>query len=397
MATRLPDPIASALEQPIETARVQGWWTEVSRRRLLRERPRRWPWIVATGVATVALLLALALRAPEMQPLALGSGQALLTSEPVLGGASGQRLVLDDRSTIALAPGAALSPLINNGREVVLFLEGGGMVLDLAPGQARRWSVEAGLAKVELFGAQVEIARQGERLEIGLSRGSALVVSELLPRRAQRLVAPARIVIGDEVAAAHGPTAVPLRMESAGPAAQPAQAGNAHPTAPADALARADAATKADAPPEAEASTAVETPPMAEAPPSSDAATLTPEIPVHRPLSETLKRIDQLRRGGHLDQAATELEAALQTSVHDPLAAIAAFTLGRIHSERKEPSQAARAFEQALEWKLPAALEDDAIVELITNYQAIGDSSAAEAWERIRSKRPQTSGGSSAR
>ena len=103
MATRLPDPIASALEQPIETARVQGWWSEVSRRRLLRERPRRWPWIVATGVTTVALLLALTRRAPEAQPIALEKGQALPTSEPLLGGASGRRLVLDDRSTIALS------------------------------------------------------------------------------------------------------------------------------------------------------------------------------------------------------------------------------------------------------------------------------------------------------
>ncbi len=429
------EPLGAQLEQPMEPERVQAWWGEVSRQRLARRRAAPWPWVVGTALATSALTAAAVLVIGGGG--GLGAGRGALAVErvgaaPVLGEvplAAHARIAAPDGSRLELGPDAALVPLIDDGREVRALLERGAVTLDLAAAPLQRWTLEAGLARIEPFGARVEVRRDAAQVEVVVERGVVLVHSALIAGHVQRVVGPGRVVVREADAAsgpepgAAGSAASGPRPESetarfvergaipeSGKASEAArgaipasgkapetargaipESGKA-PTAWRGALPESGEAAEDAAPAAAPPSSAAASPSAAAVappspPPRAPIASATPPIPGPEPLRAVLARSDALRRQGQLDAAAALLDAAVAERPHDPLAALAALTLGRVQLERRDTAAAARAFERALDLRLPAALEQDALDQLVAAHEALGDRAAAERWRQARDER----------
>jgi transmembrane sensor len=86
------------------------------------------------------------------------------------------------------------------------------------------------------------------------------------------------------------------------------------------------------------------------------------------------------------------LRRAIDEHARDPRAALAAFTLGRVHLDSLgDPRAAARDFRVALSLGLPQVLEEDAYLRLMEAQAKAGDSVAAhETWRQYVERFPNS-------
>ncbi|MCC7381504.1 MAG: FecR domain-containing protein [Deltaproteobacteria bacterium] len=355
----LADPIVRALKEPFEEAEVDRWWSDVLGRRLVRRRHPTLGWAIA-GLLAVALSATVLLdRAHDHAPVAglVLADRTTLPGLPLRTEEAGRHLVLEDGTRLSLDPRTALSPLLANEHQVLLLLDRGRLEVDAPADSARAWTLEAGLARVEAFGAHVRLWREGGGVRIEVVRGVALVQSALLPELVRRLAASEHLELGPVAPAP--PTPAPLTQ--APPTLAPA------PTAPS---LSSDAAL-------------VSTPPRGAH--GANQATPDPEVPPTvetEDISVLLSRADALRADGHVEEAVSLLERAIADHTEDASSALAAFTLARIELDRDRPVAAARALEIALGRGLPVALEEDAIARLVEAHQRSHDATSAEIWRR---------------
>lgn len=365
----LTDPVADLLQDPVDAARVDRWWHEVTRRRLAAR--RRPPAGIALAVVLVsalggyiaARLLPSDAPAPSSAPLALASG-APLTVEPIRAEGQQHSLRFEDGSSLRVEPGGVVTPVVNDGRDVVLLLDRGQIDLDLASTEGRRWSLECGLAQIDLIGARITVQRHAQQVTVSLVRGVALVRSARLPEGVRRVVAPDRIELTAPV-----------------------------PITPAQGVAPAAQETAVVAPPapvRATATAASQRPPLS--PPSGRDRASAEVATGSGSLSAVLKQVDRLRSEGDHDAAASLLREGLAAHPGDPLAALAGLSLGRVELERGQPVEGARAIEQALRDGLPLALQEDAMLQIAQAYETAGDRASSEIWRRtVRARFPQGS------
>lgn len=96
-------------------------------------------------------------------------------------------------------------------------------------------------------------------------------------------------------------------------------------------------------------------------------------------LDALLASADAARRAGRLEDAAHTLRLAVEAHSHDPRAATALFTLGRVERARGRDAAAAAAFERAHAADPRAVLAEDALAEAAVSWAAAGDASRAGA------------------
>jgi transmembrane sensor len=368
--SRLPLPIKRALRDPAPDlartwAAVVAGGTRRSRRRVL---------VLGGALGAAATVAALAWLPPARQraPLALADGRPLATLEAAAG--APLAVALSDGSHLSLAAGTRVEAEPAGGA-VALRLLRGTLVADVRPGGGRRWSVDAGLAVVEVVGTRFTVEREEGRLRVTVERGLVVVRGARVPGGMARLgpgsllqvtAAPATQVAAASLpAAAVTPAGAGAAAAPSRPASVPGVAPTSRPPAPEGwaALARGGA--------HADAYRALGRDGLAAAARGG-------------PSTETLLALaDVARLSGHPGDAVAPLEAVVRRHPREPRGALAAFTLGRVQLEQlRDYRAAADDFAQALGIGLPAGLEEDAWVRLVEARVRAGDGAAARAAAR---------------
>jgi transmembrane sensor len=390
----LPEPDADQSEASLDRI-----WKGIRSR--LQERPRPQPRLIpavlagmAAGVAMAAVVLLLR-RDPG--PLRLADGHPMVAVEATGIEAPTDRdlLSLSDGSHIQLYPGASLVPLETSATTFSLALRRGSAAFDVRPGGPRRWTVECGLATVEVIGTRFACERSPGRLRVRVEHGVVLVRSERLADRAQRLAAGEALDIVDMTAAAPAPA----------PAMAPAYAPATAP-APAAAPATASATSPATARPPVAAPVATELlgdpppSPLAE-PAAAPSASAWRDLAVRGRHGEAFRALgpdgvhsesrragvddlmalaDVARLSGHPAAAVEPLERVLSEYSGEPQAPLAAFALGRLELDSLgRPERAARALERALALGIASSLREDVRARLVEALVRTGDRDAARA------------------
>jgi transmembrane sensor len=109
-------------------------------------------------------------------------------------------------------------------------------------------------------------------------------------------------------------------------------------------------------------------------------------------LEQLLALADVARFSEHPADAVEPLRRAISEGGRDARAALAAFTLGRVHLDSlNDPRSAARDFDQAVALGLPKALLEDAYLRRIEARAKSGDREGArDAWEAHRKQFPDS-------
>jgi transmembrane sensor len=385
------EPISDVLETKLDHGAARRIWQGVSARRLEKRRARERRNIAVafmTGLCAAVLVLfatGLLTTAPRPREVAIEVPPApLVPTAPIDWPAfaapepAARKLEFTDGSRIDLAAGGRLAQLENTGRSVVFLLKGGHADFDVRPGGPRRWSIEAGIATVEVVGTRFAVTRTRDRVVVEVEHGTVLVRGERVTDRVQRLVAGDRLVVESEELAAAAPasaTSGGARQASSAPAPvnEPLRAAVAAPP-PANAwreLAQEGAYAEAYRNLGAEG--------IAGSSKTAD-------------LEQLLALADVARLSGHPRDAVAPLERASREHADDPRAAMAAFMLGRVHLDSlQDPAAAVRAFQAALAQKLPQALREDAYLRLIEAAAKAGDRAVARAaWNAHRAEFPNS-------
>lgn len=332
--SELPDPISEVLEDTAGEARVRRLWRGIEAR---RARGRSSAPRAAIGVALAAAAAALVWIAWPREapgPLRVADGSALAARE------GEARVALADGSAIELAPGARVEPLRNDAGALTLRLVRGQARFEVEPGGPRTWTVETGVATVEVVGTVFTVERGEGWARVAVERGVVMVRGERVPDRAARLTRGQALTVGE--------LEPPIRAEAIVPAVAP------------------DQATPVPRAPRARAARPLEEAPVEEGAPAEDADAL-------------MARADQARLGGRPEEAARLLEEAMARA-GDPAAGVAAFTLGRLELDvLSRPARAASAFTRALALPLPPRLREDAAARRVDAHAAAGDRDAARA------------------
>ena len=219
----------------------------------------------------------------------------------------------------------------------------------MRPGGPRRWSIECGIATVEVVGTRFTVERTAGGAHVAVERGVVLVRGERVRDRVQRLVAGESLDVGE--------APVPAAVVPARPATSSA--------APQLALAPAVSGVPA----------AVAASPQPTAPPAwrklaqgGDNARAYAELgpagiasaSQNASVDDLLALADVARLSAHPSDAITPLSRVLGEHPSDPRAPLAAFTLGRLQLDSlKRPAPAAEAFARAIALGLPQSLQED--------------------------------------
>jgi transmembrane sensor len=266
---------------------------------------------------------------------------------------------LEDGSFVVVKPGSRLASLENTGRSVVLLMTEGRATFDVKPGGPRRWSIETGLATVDVVGTRFTIDRSQSKLVVEVERGVVLVRGERVTDRVRQLTSGERLEIDGEPAA----PAIPETSASA------VDVANARPRSgvrPRDEASWQEMAQRGD---------------YAEAYRNLGATGIAANVKAADP-EQLFALADVARLSGHPADAIEPLERILAEHPRNSKAALAAFTLGRLHLDSLGNAKAAALeFQRAMSLELPRALAEDVHLRLIEARARAGDRPGAhEAW-----------------
>ncbi len=372
----LQPPLRELLRAGIDDLATARIWQRLERYRRAASSRRSASWrLVAVASAAVVVLAAFLVWSLVDRPTAARSaaGPLRLAAGGVIEGrlaASNDARTLDlsDGSAVSLRPRSSLEVLENDGKAFVALLASGAARFEVQPGGPRRWTIECGLATVEVVGTRFSIRREPAAVRVDVEHGIVLVRSDLVVDHVRRLTdgQSLDVVLPRDEARAHGPTS-------------PAGATPAPP------------------------------PPRSDAPPATarwrDLAAggnfteayglLGPSGVRHvsevGAVRDLLTVADVARLSGHPREAVPPLQRILDDHPDDPGAPVAAFTLGRIQLDALgDPADAADSFARALALHVPPGLEEDACARLVEARARAGDAAGARrAAEEYRRRFPQ--------
>jgi transmembrane sensor len=328
----LASPLKCELSEELSEATVMRMWNGIRARRasapavLWRSTLRFALAAALLGGVLACLLLALRPRSAQTDgPLRRADGEVVQK----LGSSNAPSLTaLSDGSRVELDASSELEVLDNTAQRFVTSLRRGRGTFNVIPGGKRRWTLEAGLASIEVVGTEFSVSRTPEAVEVRVERGVVLVRGERVPDRVQRLSA------GDI-----------LRVTAAAP-----ERSHAAP----------QSATRVEPSAASTGSTRVTSKPAA---PSTTLDSF----------DDLMMRADLQRRAGDPNAAIATLRAALAEPQPNSRSALAAFTLGKLllhHVGR--PGEAADAFTRCLTLSPPAAVAEDALARLVEAHARAG-------------------------
>jgi transmembrane sensor len=345
--------LKGVLDARVNEARIHRSWRGVETR---LGQPRARPMRIAFGGVVLAAAAALLLfvssswMRPESTSLALEGGAAptevIATSTP-------RELVFEDASRIVLSAASELAPTRNDAAHFDLRLSRGSASFSVTPGGARAWSIDCGLATVQVVGTVFRITHQGDdALEVAVQRGHVRVVHEGGVRE---------LHAGESFTARRAPSAVEAQPRIEAVAESPsvdevlAIAPEADEVEEARERARPMRNLEVARPwlhlaQEGDYASSYAT--LGDDGTSAAAASASP--------SELLLLSDVARLSGHPSDAVAPLERLLREHARDPNAPLAAIMLGRVYQDvLHRPLDAVNALERARTLGPPSSLEAD--------------------------------------
>lgn len=365
--TKLRAPLKRWLDTPLDEPQLQRMWRQLQRdrREPTRARPR-WAWLAVTGAALLSAAICWRLFAPGagQGPLALEGGVQLTAGATLAGGGS-HAVALGDGSQITLDDASQLEVLENNGQRFVLHLRRGRGHFDVRPGGPRRWSIECGLATVEVVGTEFSVDRSPRGVHVRVARGIVLVRGERVPDRVRRLVAGQELRVPSQPSQRESPAAEGGAIEASETARGPA-AGRPESDAPQPTTgSRSEhAAVSGARSPNARASLSVEPDSRQR---SGRSARVGGDAGAPASLDTLLRAADRARRTQQSERAEALLRRVMQLAPGTAYEAIAAFSLARMQLDR-EPARAASNLQRAIAAGTPEGLREDAMATLVEAY-----------------------------
>jgi len=367
-APLLETPLAGALRDPVAEPQLQRMWQNVKARRAAPRAPVRSAFVGAmAGVAaTVAVMFTIqALRRPEAMharpsapvaaqpsPLAFGNGAPIRPATALPGNLAS----FSDGSHVEMSADTRLEPLVASATEVVLRLARGRTLFDITPGGPRRWTIEAGVASIEVVGTRFVVTRALDAVRVDVERGVVLVRGTTVPDGVARLEEGQSIDVH---------SAPPAGVSSATPGV--ANGRDARP-------AWRDSAAHGH---------------YVEAYASLGSGGVGRETTHAASVEDLLALADVARLSGHAVEAVEPLQRILAEHASSQSAPLAAVTLGRVELSLGRPQNAAQALERALALRVPAGLEEDVYARLVEAYaKAKNTALAASAARAYRARFP---------
>ena len=364
-------PLKDYLQDGVDESVVCRMATEIDER-LQRRRRRRFLPLVLVGVAAAATAVVVAVAPSHFRrdagALLLADGREIVA---IVAPSEGREINLSDGSRIWLSPGAGLEPLQSTGVSFSAVVTRGHADFDVRPGGPRLWTVECGLATVEVLGTSFACEREPGRLRVVVRHGVVLVRGERVPNRARRLLAGEVIEVTDGTEApvhdVAGASVSAEAQDKAGPSERPSAA--THPAPPRRELAKDSGAapwrTLARHGRHKEAFASLG---------SEGMRRESEQLGVH----DLLALADVARLSGHPAEAVRPLERILAEFAKDSQAPLAAFALGRVELDSLGHARAATsAFRKALALGIPRGLREDVLARLVEACARSGDTSAA--------------------
>jgi transmembrane sensor len=364
-------PLKDYLRDVVEEAAVCRIAEEIDSRIHGRKRRRLLPFIlIGATVAATAIVVATAHLHRDAGPLFLADGRDLVAVDS--GGAPSD-IGLSDGSHIRLSPGARIEPLESTGATFSAIVAQGRADFDVRPGGPRHWTIECGLATIEVVGTEFTCERWAGRLHVEVRHGVVLVRGDRVPQRARRLSAGESLDLRDEGRSA------PIGGDPADLAALPASTAVEGVSTP---DATVEMARREHGQPHGAAARAWRD--LARRGRHEDAyAALGTEGLRHESkrlgVNDLLALADVARLSGHPAEAVMPLDRILSDFASDAQAPLAAFALGRLELDSLGHAQAAAsAFRKALALGIPRSLREDVLARLVEAYTRSGDARAAQ-------------------
>jgi transmembrane sensor len=375
VSRNLRGPLQALLEEPHDEKRIEAVRARLRVSRGLPERAApRWRAWSAIGVLAACAALGLWRSGGAGEAVATPSSPRAHDEAPRLarvdgapfeslrGDAEGARVALADGSVVTLDADVSVDVVENLSERLVLAQGRGRVQYDVRPGGPRRWTIDAGLASIDVLGTQFVIERMIDSVRIEVTRGHVRVRSdttlETLGAGESRIVRAAQ-------AMPPAPAALPVE-----PAlvehGQPSRSTSAHadPGPPPASTWRDLAARGAHD----EAFAAL-------GEPGFEAATTEA-----RSATDLLALADLARLSGHPALAVIPLERISAEHADDPRAGAAALTLGRVELDvLGSPEAAITALERASELGVPTGLAGTLQARLAEAYRRVGRTGEAHA------------------
>jgi transmembrane sensor len=367
--TSLRQPLRRVLRAGLDDVAVERVWRRIERRRDAAALPRRarvpavWA-VLLPAAAVLCLALVFAHRPASVVPgpLRLADGSEFHVTASAPGGS--YSAVFDDGSMVTLSGGARLEALENDGHAFVTLLTNGAALFDVQPNGPRRWSIECGLATVEVVGTRFGIERDHSCVRVHVEHGVVLVRSERLPDRVQKLTGGGSLEVSD------APSIPPPSANEPEPSSTPRRAS----------VGIASTETDRDKP---KSTGATEWRELARRGAYERAYGLLGseglrQISESGTVDDWLQIADVARLSGHPGDAVAPLARVASEHPDDPRAPLASFMLGRLELDALgDAPRAAEAFRRAIALGIPKSLLEDAHARLVEACARAGDREAA--------------------
>ncbi len=326
-------------------AALDEMWSAVEKGRRARVRRRRVLSAVAIVVLSGAGLAAGWLMRPTPPLAPLNVAQTVLAGELAPGEhffADGSRITLEGTTRVAVTE--------NSGPALSFKLDEGLAHFSVTPKTGRTWRVFAGDTVVEVVGTVFEVETIGSRVRVFVQRGIVKVSGPRVPGSEVLLTAGQQLEVSDPLAVKDTTPASPTPPK---PVAVREPSEDAElPVAPQ----RPDVADPRVLKNSPVKPSVVREAPVRQVTPGEEGEPPSPVVNV----AEALRAADLLRANGRDEEAMVSLRLLVEQHPDAPEAALAAFTLARLHQQREEPALARRWYQRALSLGLAEPLRSSA-------------------------------------
>jgi len=378
-----PPPLRAELREPLDDEAVERVWRRVAARRRRSVGARGFA-LAAAAVTVVALggiIGKIRRDRAEHARVVHASGGALRAAGGGLFrayGATAERgfVALSDGSRIEIDAGGALDAIENNGRVFVVRIASGRVTFDVRPHGPRRWTIECGLAIVEVVGTRFVVERTAARVRVDVQHGIVRVRGERVSGGDVWLTAGRAITVESRES-----TSAPRELVQTTEAPRNGGRAAEHDGGGARSASAATSASPAAAVDDA----GIDWRPLADRGAFGDAYAVLGATGIAREAQRAdpdalIDLADVARRSGHPDDALVPLRRLLTDFPNASGAATAAYTLGRLELESLgQPAAAASDLALALRLGLPRGLVEETMAWLVEARARGGDHDGAFA------------------
>ncbi len=378
--SELRAPLEDVLRDPLDAEREARLTRriEATRRHRAVVPPRRLRsgYIAAAAVVIISLgaLLSLSLGRGDQPDDLLGplrlAGSSARPGTLESPADQGREVTLTDGSRLSLEPGAQVTFERNTGQDVELVLNAGAVTISVRPDGPRRWTVDTELIQVEVVGTRFRLDRSVDTVELEVEEGRVRISGPAAPSAGPVVFGPGGAHVFRRSRSSE--------MTAETDATQNREEPPAKATIPVPPQESARRATRPAAPHREAWRVLVSERRHAEAFESLGAREHARRTASATTVDELLALADVARLGGHSAQAVAPLDRIVSEHPRDRRAVLAAFTLGRLHTDRLgSPARGAESFRRVLALGAPAALRESAHARIVEASARAGDQAGA--------------------